>query len=89
MRDDGELSSFQKIKHGVRQVYVLSPDLFSIYSEIIMQNLKGYPGIKVGGHNINNLRYADDTVLIAENKEVLQQLLDIVKDERSKNIGIE
>ena len=41
----------QKIKPGVRQGCVLFPDLFYIYNEIIMQNLEGYPGIKIGGHN--------------------------------------
>ncbi|GFO16572.1 catenin (cadherin-associated protein), alpha 3 [Plakobranchus ocellatus] len=45
-------------------------------------------GIKVGGQNINNLRYADDTVLIAENKEDLQKLLNIV-DEESRKKGLE
>ena len=49
-----------------------------------MRNLEGYPGIKEGGHNINSLRYNDDTVLIAENKEDLQQLLDIVEEKSSK-----
>ena len=80
----GEISSFKKIKHGVSQGCVLSPDLSFLYSEICMQNLEGYPGIKVEGHNVNNLRYADDTVLIAENKDDLQQLLDIVEEEISK-----
>ena len=51
----GEISAFQKIKRGVRQGCVLSPDLFSLYSEIIMRNIEGQPGIRVGGHNINNL----------------------------------
>ncbi|GFN77568.1 craniofacial development protein 2-like protein [Plakobranchus ocellatus] len=58
-----------------------SPDLFSLYSEIIMRNLENHPGIKVGKQNMNNLRYADDTVLIAENKEDLQKLLNIVEEE--------
>ena len=48
---------------------MLSPDIFSLYSEIIMQNLEGNPGIKVGGLNFNNLRHAADTVLMPENKE--------------------
>ena len=64
---------------GVRQ------DILSLYSEMIMGNLEEYSGIKVGGHNINNLRCADDTVLISENyKEDLQQLLDIVEGENRK-----
>ena len=61
---------------------------FSLYSEIIMQNLEGNPGIKVGGHNLNNLRHADDTVLMSKNKEDLQQLLDIVEEEIRKK-GLE
>ena len=66
---------------------MLSPNLFSLYSEIIMWHQEGYLGIKVGGHNVKNLRYADDTVLIAENKEDLlsmQQLLNIVGEESRK-----
>ncbi|GFO43596.1 retrovirus-related pol polyprotein from type-1 retrotransposable element r2 [Plakobranchus ocellatus] len=53
-----------------------------------MRNLENHPGIKVGGKNINNLRYADDTVLIAENKEDLQKLLNIVEEESRKK-GLE
>ncbi|GFO18604.1 cyclin-dependent kinase-like 2 [Plakobranchus ocellatus] len=53
-----------------------------------MRNLENHPGIKVGGQNINNLRYADDTVLIAENKEDLQKLLNIVEEESRKK-GLE
>ena len=81
MRVDGEMSLFKKIKHGVRQGCVLSPDLFSLYSENIM--LGGYPGMKVGGYNVKKLRYADDILLIAENnkkKNNLQRLLDIVEE---------
>ena len=88
MRVEGEISAFQKIKRGVRQGCVLSPDLFSLYSEIIMRNIEGQPGIRVGGHNINNLRYADDTVLILENEKDLQQLLNIVES-KSKEKGLE
>ena len=53
-----------------------------------MQNLEGNPGIQVGGHNLNNLRHADDTVLLPKNKEDLQQLLDIVEEESRKK-GLE
>ncbi|GFN88081.1 endonuclease-reverse transcriptase [Plakobranchus ocellatus] len=84
MRIENKTSTFQDIKRGVRQGCVLSPDLFSLYSEIIMRNLENHPGIKVGGQNINNLRYADDTVLIAENKEDLQKLQNIVEEESRK-----
>ena len=55
------------------------PDLLSFYCEMIIQNIEGYPGIKVVGYNVSNLRYTDDTVLIAENKEDLQGLLHILK----------
>jgi hypothetical protein len=58
--------------------------LFSLYSEIIMRNLEGMLGISVGGININNLRYADDTILIATNEEDLQTLMDIIVRESSK-----
>ncbi|GFS11155.1 endonuclease-reverse transcriptase [Elysia marginata] len=53
-----------------------------------MQNLENCPGIKVGGYNVNNIRYADDTVLIAENKDDLQELLNIVEEESRKK-GLE
>ena len=76
VRMDNEVSNFQQIKRGVQQSCVLSPDLFSLYSEMIMRHLEGTPGIQIGGHNINNLRYTDDTVLIAETEEDLQELLD-------------
>ncbi|GFS24491.1 endonuclease-reverse transcriptase [Elysia marginata] len=88
MRVEGEVSSFQKIKRGVLQGCVLSPDLFSLYSEVIMRHIEDYPGIKVGGHNIKNLRYAEDTVLIAENESDLQKLLDVVYSESQKK-GLE
>ena len=88
MRVEGEISAFQKIKRGVRQGCVLSPDLFSLYREILMRNIEGQPGIRVGRHNINNLRYADDTVLISENEKDLQQLLNIVES-KSKEKGLE
>ncbi|GFO37818.1 leucine aminopeptidase-like protein [Plakobranchus ocellatus] len=56
MRIENKTSTFQDIKRGVRQGCVLSLDLFSLYSEIIMRNLENHPGIKVGEQNINNLR---------------------------------
>ncbi|GFS05756.1 retrovirus-related Pol polyprotein from type-2 retrotransposable element R2DM [Elysia marginata] len=80
MRVEGETSTYQKIKRGVGQGCVLSPDLFSLYSEFIMRNKEGLRGIHIGGHIINNLRYADDIFLIAENAKDLQRLLDIVRE---------
>ena len=55
---------------------------------MIMQNLEGYTAIKVEEHKVINLGFADDTVSIAENKEDLQKLLDIVEEE-SRNKGLE
>ena len=89
MRIGNYLSAFQDIKRGVRQGYVLSPDLFSIYSEIIMRALEGMPGIKVGGYNMNNIRYADDTVLIADNENELQEMLDtVVRESEKKGLSL-
>ena len=51
-------SAHKKIKCGVTQGRVLSPDLFSPENDITMQNLEGYPRIKVGGHNVHHLGYA-------------------------------
>ena len=61
-----------QIGKGVCQDCILSPCLFNLYSEYIMQNAKldeAQPGIKIAGRNINNLRYADDTSLMAESKK--------------------
>ena len=65
-RLDGVVSQFKPIKRGVRQGCVLSPDLFNIYGERILYNIRDQDGCNIGGMNINNLRYADDMVLIAE-----------------------
>ena len=54
---------------------MVSPDLFNLYSEMILRELDEHQGVKVGGRNINNLRYADDTVLIADSEQKLQTLL--------------
>ena len=67
-----------QIGKGVRQGYILSPCLFNFYAEYIMWNAVldvSQAGIKITGRNINNLRYADDTTLMAESKEELKSLL--------------
>ena len=71
----------------VHQSRILSPCLFNLYAEYIMQNAgldEAQAGMKTARRNINNLRYADDTTLIAESKEVLKSLLMKVKEESEK-----
>ena len=75
IRIENETSDYRPIKRGVRQGCVLSPDLFNLYSEMILRNIEELNGVKVGGREINNLRYADDTVLIADSEQKLQSLL--------------
>ena len=64
-----------QIGKGVCQAYILPPCLFNLYAEYIMRNAeldKAQAGIKIAGRNINNLRYADDTTLMAESKKNLR-----------------
>ena len=72
---------------GVRQDCILSPCLFNFYAEYIMRNAgleEAQVGIKIAGRNIKNLRYADDTTLMAESEEELKSLLMKVKEEYEK-----
>ena len=74
-----------QIGKGVRQGCILSPCLFNLYAEYIMRNVwleEAQAGIKIAGRNINNLRYADDTTLMAESE--LKSLLKKVKEESEK-----
>ena len=76
-----------KIGKGVRQGCILSPSLFNLYAEYIMRKARleeSQAGIKISGRNINNLTYADDTILMAESKEELRDLVMRVKEESSK-----
>ena len=85
----GITDGFQ-IGKGVRQGCILSPCLFNLYAEYIMQNARldeAQAGIKTAGRNINNLRYADDTTLMAESEEERKSLLMKVKEE-SENVGL-
>ena len=84
---NNDISEPLKIEKGVRQGCVLSPALFNLYTDIIFRNIDQGLGIKLGGHTINNLRYADDTVLLAENETELQQILDTVKT-KSERYGL-
>ena len=79
-----------QIGKGVHQDCILSPCLFNLYAEYIMWNAglnEAQAGIKIAGRNINNLRYADDTTLMAESKEEVKRLLMKVK-EKSENVGL-
>jgi hypothetical protein len=84
IRIDGELSRWIQIKKGTRQGCVISPDLYNLYSEGIMKKIEGMEGFKVGGVNMNNLRYADDTTLLANSRDKLQLLLDKAVEESEK-----
>ena len=79
-----------QVGKGVSQGYILSPCLFNIYAEYVMRNaeLEGtQAGIKIARRNINNLRYVDDTTLMAESEEELKSLLMKVK-EKSEKVGL-
>ena len=81
------ITDWFKIGKGVRQGCLLSPSLFNLYAEHIMRNAnldELQAGIKIGGRNINNLRYADDTTLIAESEQELKSLLMRVKKESER-----
>ena len=78
------------IGKGVHQGCILSPCLFNFYAEYIIRNAgleEAQVGIKIAGRNINHLRYADDTTLMAESEEELKSILMKVKEE-SENVGL-
>ena len=82
----GTIDWFQ-IGEGVHQGSILSPCLFNLYAEYIMKIAgldEAQAGIKIAGRNINNLRYADDTTLMAESKDEVKSLLMKVKEESEK-----
>ena len=86
---NGTTNWFQ-IGKGVCQGCILSPYLFNLYAEYLMRNAgleEAQDGIKIAGRNINNLRYADDTTLMAETEEELKSLLMKVKEE-SEKVGL-
>ena len=76
-----------QIRKGVLQGCILSPCLFNLHAAYIIRNAgldEAQAGIKIAGRNINNLRYADDTTLMAESEEELKSLLINVKEECKK-----
>ena len=81
-----------QIWKGVHQSCILSPCLFNLYAEYIVRNAgldEAQTGIKVAGRNINKLRYADDTTIMAESKEELKTLLMKVKDKHKSWLKIQ
>src|SRR5574339_411488 len=87
---DMEQQDWFQIGKGVRKGYILSPCLFNLYAEYIMRNIgldEAQAEIKIARRYINNLRYADDTTLMAEIEEELESLLMKVKEE-SEKVGL-
>ena len=90
VRTGHETTDWFQIGKEARQGCILSPCLFNLYAEYIMRNAgleEAQAGIKIAKKNINNLRYADDTTLMAESKELLKSLLMKVKEE-SEKVGL-
>ena len=82
-----ETTDWFQIGKGIRQGCILSPCLFNFYAEYIMRNAgleEAQAGIKIARRNTNNLRYADDTTLMAENEEELKSPLTKVKEQGEK-----
>ena len=89
VRTGHETTDWFQIGKGVCQGCILSPCLFNLHAEYIIRNAgldEAEPGIKIVRKNINNLRYADDTTLMAESEEELKSLLKNVKEESEKKL---
>ena len=85
------ITDWFQIGKGACQGCILSPCLFNLYAEYIMRNAgldEAQVGIKIAGRNINNLRYADDTTLMAESKEELKSLLMKVKESEKADLEL-
>ena len=85
--DRGQQTGSKKEKEYVKAPFFLSPSLFNLYAEYIKRNARldeAQAEIKIAVRNINNLRYADDTTLMAEREEELKSLLMQVKEESEK-----
>ena len=81
VRCDKDLSEWMSIKQGVRQGCVPSPHLFALYTEMIMREIEDMEGFRIGGKVVNNIRDADDPVILAESEQQLQQLINTVVTE--------
>ena len=75
-----ELSEEIRVQRGVRQGCVASPTLFNVYTEKIFRHIINMKGVNVGGTNYNNLRYADDTALLAGNEKELSELISKINE---------
>ena len=87
VRTGHETTDWFKVEKGVHQGCILSPCLFNLYAEYVMRNAgldELQAGINIARRNTNNLRYADDTTLMAESEEELKSLLMKVKEESKK-----
>ena len=87
VRNRRGITDWFQIGKGIRQGCILSPCLFNLYAEYIMRNAgldEAQAGIKIAGRNINNLRYADDTTLMADSEVKLKSLLMKLKEESEK-----
>ena len=90
VRTGHETTGWFQIGKGVRQGCILSSCLFNLYAEYIIRNAgleEAQAGIKIAGRSINNLRYADDTILMAESERELKSLLMKVKERRVKKLA--
>ena len=88
LESDMEQWTGSKFRKEYIKAVFLSPCLFNLYAEYIMRDAKldeSQAGIKIAGRNINNIRYADDTTLMAESEEELKNLLMKVKEESEKD----
>ena len=86
---DDNRGGWVNIEKGVRQRCVLSPDLFSLYTQLMMNELAELDGIKIGGQSVNTIRYAKDMVLLEDTGEKLQRLMGVLKEQcRMKGLKI-
>ena len=89
VRTGHETTDWFQVGKGVRQGWLLSPCLFNLYAEYIMRNAgleEAQVGIKIAGRNIINLRYTDDTTLMAESEELKSLLMKVKED--SEKVGL-
>ena len=87
IRMGNDVSQYKMIQRGFRQGCAFSPDFFNVYSETIVRELEELERLIVGGRNSANVRYADDTAIIATSEEKLQALMDKVVEE-SRKMGL-